>query len=102
MQQCFKGRTAQSRDDLETPAYFFRLLDNEFHLTLDPPVLRSRTTNALSILPSWRMAWKKTGPGKPKNGATLPLAVAVFRERRQAYPKVSPFIHKSHGDESRL
>ena len=32
----FKGRTDCSRDDWETPPYFFRLLDDEFHFTLDP------------------------------------------------------------------
>lgn len=32
----FKGRTPDSRDDWETPPYFFKLLDDEFHFTLDP------------------------------------------------------------------
>ncbi len=33
-------------------------------------------------------------PGKPKNGATFPLVVVVFRARHQAYLHVNSFIHK--------
>ncbi len=33
---CFKGRTEFSRDDWETPPYFYNILDKEFHFTLDP------------------------------------------------------------------
>lgn len=32
----YNSRTKNSRDDWETPQYFFNLLDKEFHFTLDP------------------------------------------------------------------
>ncbi len=31
-----KNRTEKSKDDWETPSYFYNLLDKEFHFTLDP------------------------------------------------------------------
>lgn len=34
--QTFKTRTARSKDDWITPPYFFDLLNQEFHFTLDP------------------------------------------------------------------
>jgi len=36
MTQIFKGRSENSHDDWATPEYFFKLLDDEFHFTLDP------------------------------------------------------------------
>lgn len=32
----YNSRTKKSRDDFETPSYFFKLLDDIFHFTLDP------------------------------------------------------------------
>lgn len=36
MSKTHDGRTKESKDCWETPPYFFKLLDDEFHFTLDP------------------------------------------------------------------
>lgn len=36
MKRVFNTRTKRSKDNWETPQYFYDLLDNEFHFTLDP------------------------------------------------------------------
>jgi site-specific DNA-methyltransferase (adenine-specific) len=162
----FKGRTADTRDDWETPPYFFQLLDDEFHFTLDPCASdqnhkcpRYYTEQDDGLSKSWagetvfvnppfnqKEPWLKkcylesmqpnttvvllvpAAPdsdvwhkyvmgertdeirlcmgrvnfiwpvlledGKKRNGSKFPLAVVVFRARRQPYLKVTSFAHK--------
>ena len=155
----YNSRTEDSKDNYETPQYFFDILNNEFHFTLDvcadeynhklfryytieddglkqdwsgevcwcnPPFKHVKhwakkcyeeskkpNTTVVMILPSrteteyWHKYIMKSYEirfckgrvnfvlnGVVKKGVNFPLAIAIFREHNDFYPRLRPFYHK--------